>query len=334
MLKKIGINKRLILLIKIVVTITLCTIIIWKGNWTDIWKGLQASNLFFIVIVFLCMILGVMISTYKWQILLSIHGIHFDFGMLQRYYFTSVFFNNFLPTTIGGDSYRIYKTLENTHSRAGAVVAVFTERATGIWALLVLGFAGGIALFLQKNTDIPWLGIVLGTFGVLIVIPFIFVIFSKSVVPWVSARKNFPRILKKALEHFDDYRRQPGRTFQIILISIFYHLFALSWMVVLLKAIGATTSIYNLVVAVAISNLVAILPISINGIGLMDGSFIYVMGELGMNYEPALIFMLLVRTLLIPLSLIGGLFYLSDKKSIKTGDLRKKSIESIEESLS
>jgi hypothetical protein len=66
----------------------------------------------------------------------------------------------------------------------------------------------------------------------------------------------------------------------------------------------------------------------------MDGSFIYVAGRLGLNYESALMVMLLIRALVIPLSLIGGLFYLGEKRSLSLDDLRKEHIKSIGESVS
>jgi uncharacterized membrane protein YbhN (UPF0104 family) len=166
------------------------------------------------------------------------------------------------------------------------------------------------------------------------VLPLIFLLFSRGAVNWLLTKRTFPWKIRKTVEHFGDYRRQMTKSLQVILISIFFHLFTLSWMLILIRAIGAKFSIYKLVIAVTVSNLAAMLPISINGIGLMDGSFIYVAGRLGLNYEPALMVMLLIRALVIPLSLIGGLFYLGEKRSLSLADLRKEHTKSIGESVS
>jgi uncharacterized membrane protein YbhN (UPF0104 family) len=122
-----NIVKKLAFPIKLLVTIALSTLIIWKGDWGTIWKALQSSDPFLILCVFASMVFCVTISAFKWQLLLSIHGIHIDFGKLHKYYFTALFFNNFFPTNIGGDGYRIYKTLQNQHTKAGAIISVFTE---------------------------------------------------------------------------------------------------------------------------------------------------------------------------------------------------------------
>ena len=321
-------------LVKILVTVLLCAFIVWKGDWEVIWEAVQNLNPLLILCVFVCMTLCVTISALKWQILLSIHGISFDFGKLHRYYFTAMFFNNFLPTNIGGDGYRIYKTMQNPHSKAAAVISVLTERITGIWALLVLGLVGGTILFMQGTATIPELGGLLGFFGVFVAVVPIFLMFSRRTVTWLLAKKTFPHKIRKVLERFGDYRHHTFRTLQVILLSFFFHLFTLSWMLILIKAIGATSSVVKLVVAVAISNMVALLPISINGIGLMDGSFICVAGKFGMNYESALMVMVLIRALLIPLSLIGGMLYLRDKRRLKYHDFRREGIKSNERALS
>jgi hypothetical protein len=65
----------------------------------------------------------------------------------------------------------------------------------------------------------------------------------------------------------------------------------------------------------SISTLVALIPISINGYGLLDGSVIFLMMRFGVDYEIAVIFMVLVRGLQIPLSLIGGGVYLMDRRA-------------------
>lgn len=309
-----------------IVTITLCTFIIWKGDWSRIWYTLQNSNLFLIIIVFVCMVFCVTISTFKWKVLLSIHKNHFSFLVLHKYYFTSVFFNNFLPTNIGGDAYRIYKTLQNSHFRAGALIAVFMERITGIWALVILGSIGYIVICLQgiASNLLPW--VVLAFLVITMITSIACVIVLSRVMPKLLTNIRILWKLKRCMEHLGDYRYEPVKTLQVVLISFFFHVFTLAWMIVLIWALGADISIFKLVIAVMISNFVALLPVSINGIGVMDGAFVYVIGKYGLEYEHALMFMLFNRALVVPISLIGGIFYLRDKHSSKIVKLKEESL--------
>lgn len=325
-------SKRLVLTAKLLVTAGLCGFIVWKADWYTIWRALTNSDPLLILVVFAGMILSVSISALKWQILLKIHGELFKFNQLHKYYFTAVFFNNFLPSNIGGDTYRIYKTLRSSSSKTAAVLAVFNERLTGIGALIIFGFLGGGVVLLQASARMPELDVLIVVFGVIIAMALFGLIVSKYLTSWLLKQKRLPQKVRTLLEHLGDYRRHPYKTLQIIFISFFFHIFTFSWMMVLIYAVGTHFDYFKLMVVVAISNLVAVLPISINGIGLMDGSFIYAVGKFGMDYNYALMVMLLIRALLILLSLIGGLFYLKERKTLKIEKAHEQRTQSIEKS--
>lgn len=101
-------------------------------------------------------------------------------------------------------------------------------------------------------------------------------------------------------------------------------------MAILVRSVGASASFFELAVAVTISNLVAVLPISINGIGVLDGVYIFIMKDFGMEYELALMVMFLIRALVIPLSLAGGYFYLQDKSLYENTRMMGENIQSVQ----
>jgi hypothetical protein len=59
----------------------------------------------------------------------------------------------------------------------------------------------------------------------------------------------------------------------------------------------------------AVAGLATILPISINGIGVVEGSFAGAAVALGTDYEVALMVAVLIRLIVLPLSLIFGAIY-------------------------
>ena len=315
-------RSQILMLVKVFITLSLCGVIIWQGDWNKIWTAFRNANPFLIAVVFTGMLGGVAISAYKWQVVLSVHGIHYAFRQLQRYYYTSVFFNNFLPSNIGGDVYRIFQTMRSQPNRAGAVVAVVTERLTGIWALIALGALGGMWVYFSDPLHPVWILPALSVFSAVTLTPLVLLIFSRRVTAWCLAQPRFPQKLKNVLRLSEDYRRHYLKTLRIIGISFGFHLFTLTWMLLLAYIVGGQSSMSRLVLGFAICNLAALLPLSLNGIGLFDGSFIYIMVDLGMSFDAALMMMLVLRALLIPLSLIGGLFYLRDRRTISVDDLR------------
>ncbi len=71
-------------------------------------------------------------------------------------------------------------------------------------------------------------------------------------------------------------------------------------------------NLLELLIALVISNLVAVLPISINGLGVYEGTFMYLLGQYGVPYDVSVIPMILNRVLLVPISIVGASFYLLD----------------------
>lgn len=319
-------RKQFILTLKILVTLSLCGLILWQADWQKIAQTFRNADPALILTAFLCMVLNVSISAFKWMVLLKLHGEQFSFTKLRNYYFSAVFFNNFLPSSIGGDSYRIYKTYQRSTSKTAAILAVVSERLTGIIALVVLGLMGGIVVWFRSSVERTEIETVIVVFSVIIFVTAVLLIFSRQIFAWLINHPKFPGKIKTLLDHLGDYRRHPAMTCQVMGLSFFFHIFTFFWMLLLIAAVGGTLDVFSLVVAVAISNLVAVLPISINGIGLMDGSFIYVASRLGMDFSLALMVMLIIRALLIVLSLIGGIYYLKERKTLDINKIRQQTV--------
>lgn len=316
-------RKRLLLIAKLAVTLVLCSIIVWKADWERIGESLQRANGLLVGIVLVCMVLCVTISTYKWQLLLRIHGARFDFGWLHRLYFISMFFNNFLPTSIGGDGYRIYKTMGNERSKTSAFIAVFMERFSGIASLLIIGFCGGVIGHYIDANPLSWTAVLIGLIAAVVGAPFIFLAFSRRFMSWLVSLKKFPTVLRNVIDHFGDYRRESGTTAKVILVSFCFHFFTIWWLMTLVESVGGSIQYYDLAVVSAVLSVVAVIPLSINGLGLIDGTFIYIAGFYGVDYEIALMTMLLQRVLLLPISVAGGLFYFFDKQRAPTLEAEK-----------
>ena len=126
-----------------------------------------------------------------------------------------------------------------------------------------------------------------------------------------------PRLVKNIVEVQSDYQRQPFETILAITVSFLFHIMSLLRFVFLIEAVGGSISVYKLAVVVTISTVVGMLPISINGMGLTDGSFVYLAVKFGMDYEHALMVMLLTRAFLIPISLFGGFLYFKENHTSK-----------------
>lgn len=302
-------NRKLLFLIKLGVTTAIFSIILWSVDWNSIFQTLQNANILLITIVLILVTLSVTISALKWKLILSIHDIYFNFNILHQWYFVAMFLNNLLPSTIGGDGYRIFKTLENPRSKSCAVIAILVERLTGLLALLLLGYLGGIISFIQRRDDFSRFIILAGTACLIASVIVFYLFIHLRILRRLVSHKQCPEKLKYLLEYTEDYGKYPLRTIGIILISFIFQIHSLFFYWLLIFAIGQKLSIFSLAVTMALTNLIALLPISINGLGLIEGSFMYFTSFYGLDNETALVTALILRALLIPIGLIGGLVY-------------------------
>ena len=309
--EKASLRKRILLGTKLVVTIALYAFLIWKSDLGKLWETFRNLNLLLIPAIFILMLVSLSLSAYKWKVLLHIHNIHYGLWILHRYYFIGKSLSNILPTNIGGDAYRIYKTMNNSRSKSGAFVAVFSERITGILALMALGYIGSIATYYRYGDALSQSVMIGGSAGLVILVVVPYLLRRFKTLTWILTKKSCPKAIRHLADYGDDYGKNKNKSLWVIMISFIFHLHSLGLYWVLLYTVGATCDLSQLVFILAITTLIGLLPITINGIGSVDASFIYLIGQYGVGYEAALSAMLLVRGLTMLMSLVGVYFFLT-----------------------
>lgn len=305
--------KGVFLLVKLLVTLGLCAWIVGYVDWALFWAAVRDSKLWILGLVFAMRAGGLTISALKWQRLLVVQELRFGLGQLVRWYLTALFLTNFLPTSIGGDAYRVYKTWDNERARACALLAILAERLTGLLALLLLGYAAAIVTYAQGGDPVAAALIVLVTIALVAATFGTWLLLRLRLTERLAGTKKIPRILARipviVVGLLEDLHRHPRESVGIAAISFVFHLNKMLVVWLLLYALGATTNILELAVAVVAVEVIGLLPITLGGFGLVEGSFIYVMGHFGVGTETGLATMLLMRVLMVPLSLVGAYFY-------------------------
>jgi len=222
----------------------------------------------------------------------------------------------------------MYRIFHSLRSKAAAVIPVVIDRIIGILILFFLGFLAAIVSFYQHRNDISLLGIIVGFSGSFLFLLILCLLIQENSYNWLLKNHYIPSKMKKVIEHLGEYHRQQKTFFHFIAVSILFYLILFFYSLLLIRAIGEPCSVFSLSLVMMLSIVIATLPISINGIGLMDGSFIYLISKFGVAYESAVIFMLLYRALSTGISLLGGFSYYTTKDSFRVKDIRKASMQS------
>jgi uncharacterized protein (TIRG00374 family) len=238
-------------------------------------------------------------------------------GTLVRLYLIAMFFNNVLPSRFGGDVVRAYAASINVTSRTRSAAAVIMDRLVGAISVLLLGV---IAIVLNPSlipTQLKQLLVV----GLVVGLVVVGLLLTRTPVHNLGnyALAMFGRLpilgkrLGKRVEAAADavraYAGRPGLIAWALLISMAANGLSIINIYLYAVAVGADVKIAEAAVVAPVVMAVGLLPISINGLGTMELTFVLLLGLMGVDADVALAVAILQRLVRLGQSLIGGVLY-------------------------
>jgi uncharacterized membrane protein YbhN (UPF0104 family) len=288
-------------LLRLLVSISLLALLAWRADWTKIGAALAHLRIEFWFGAVVLYGLAQIVSALRWQQIAR--PLHFRQSLRQyiSYYFISMFFNLFLPTSVGGDVIRALYLKGQGGSRLAAFLSVFLDRLSGL--LVLLGLAGVALLFCPL--ELPrWVGLgVVGTITAALV-----AVASLPFLARTTARWDLSRRFVLALEL---YRHRPGVLLTSTTLSLVVQ--AINVVIVWLvgRAIAAPVPATYYWIVVPMVTLMTLLPISINGMGVREGGMILFLGPLGVDAATAMSLAFLWFSVFAAVSLLGAAIYLA-----------------------
>jgi len=251
------------------------------------------------------------IAAYRWFLIMRRIGSRKNFPFFLLSYYKGTFFNQGLPTSIGGDAVRVVDCSRDGHSVRDGFYGVFIDRFVGLAGLLILNIA---ALLLNNNILPSQVHFVLLTiltllFCGLIVLVFLyrFQLFRNS--KWLGM------IGQLSEKYYQVYASPISFAVQIGL-SVIIHLLAMIAFYVLGVGVGLAYPLQVYLVLVPPVVLLTILPVSLAGWGIREGAMIGFFLLIGADRSKVLTFSLLYGLLALASSLPGLFVYLVQKNRL------------------
>lgn len=256
---------------------------------------------------------SVISKVWRWGVVLRWRQVTVPRGYLLESYFISIFFNNFLPSGMGGDVVRAVETARDSGRGKESIVSVIIERASGMLALFAAGSVGAlfvptIPLGLGLLAHSLFLGAVVGIWALWLEVTGKLLSAVDRRLPQVA--RPFSGKLIRLYEEFRLYRHewrllatmlgQSSITLAVTLGSVYAVLLAFGEHV----PFGAFAAVFSIITAIDV------IPFSLNGLGLREGSYVYLLGLLGLASPVALGVALVVRLIVTLLALVGGVVFL------------------------
>lgn len=290
----------------------------------EVFSQISATNGFLFLILAVVLILAsILLMAIRWQILLNGYNTSFQLSRLFSYYLIGLFFNNFLPTSIGGDVIRIYKVVNDTDDRTVGFASVIIERMMGIAATLFMAI---VALFFISrqfhSSRLLYMSIAL-----FIMISLFFFIMTRNrpfklllrffdKFTFFSIGEKFNKLFE-AIHYFKNRRRV---FLYVFLLSLLSQIFIVFMNFLITRAFSIQVDLSYLFMVVPATILLTMLP-SINGVGVRDLGFVSLLGRVGVSDAAAI--SISTMNVLIPMlvSVAGAFLFATQKKKIKFGEI-------------
>ena len=300
--------------IKLSISVSLICWILRGTELGEIWSAINTANLPLVFVAFLLRFVGFYISALRWRLLLKTQGVKSSVPFLIQSYMVSAFFNNLLPSIVGGDAVRVYDSWRLGKNKANALAVVFVDRFLGLVALMLFALCG-LLIVDQLSASLPllplWMG--LGFLGMLLVIWIIFFP-SGKILSWLQGIrlpgwKKLQKILDKIVTAFLVFKGQKKALLSSLWLSILLQTNVVLDYFLIAKALNFDISLANFFLIIPLAIFIMMLPISINGIGLRESVFVFFFSAFGVVKYQAIAFSWLAYGLVILQGLLGGIVY-------------------------
>ena len=246
--------------LKIVISITLLIFVLSNIDTKKLISTFQKVDFFWLLLAFIFFNLSKIVSSIRLNYYFKDIGINLSFKENLILYYLGMFYNLFLPGGIGGDGYKIYLLRKKFQTPLISLInANLLDRLSGLIALLFL--ASILFWFSSFSKLYPILNI-FSIFMALFIYP-IFLYLHKKLY------KNFLTYIKETTIL--------GLIVQILqLICAFF----------IILSLPGNKNIFDFLTLFLISSVVAVLPLTIGGVGAREFTFLY--GLKLIDNEPSL----------------------------------------------
>jgi glycosyltransferase 2 family protein len=302
--------------IKILVSGALLYLALRKANFADLASRLDLTSAAWLFVAVAVVFLQIFVGVLRWRIVSVEAGAPLPLRQAMRYNVIGTFFNQTLPSSIGGDAVRLWLVARSGAGWRAATYSIFVDRAVGLIALAIMIVA-----------SLPWSShLIADAYGrsALTLLDFAalaggagFLVIGVLPWPWLKkwwATHHIHACSVIANRVIFSARNEPA----IVILSFLIHILAvvIAWCVV--QSISAPVAFEQTFLLIPPVMLITMLPISIAGWGVREATMGLAFGYAGLVTNEGVNISLLFGAVYFVAGAIGGLVWIfSAEKAAK-----------------
>jgi uncharacterized protein (TIRG00374 family) len=291
-------------------SVLLLAAVLWQASPHRLWEAVTALSAGWFLAALVVNLLAVLVMTERWRVLLVARGRHEPgFGWLLETTLVALLLGQVLPTAVGGDAVRAIDLSRRTGARAEAISSVLVDKIVGTGALVVLAAAGaaagggGIG-----GTTVLAIELAVG----LVCALSLAILFSRRARRGLRPLRPLARRLRveapaRALyDALHAYRGHPRALTWVFVLACVAQLLRVIVVALLAHGMGLSISFGTLLLLCPVLFLVTIVPVSLNGVGLREATFVVVLAGVAVAREDAFVLGLAFFAIGVLTALLGG----------------------------
>ncbi|MBN1353924.1 MAG: flippase-like domain-containing protein [Candidatus Omnitrophica bacterium] len=307
-------KSRFSIFLRIAVSIGLVALLIWgmRDKFPNVIATLTKTNLFMFLLAILLFAFNIaVLLSLRLKLLFDGEMLQIPFGKVSQLSFIGYFFNNFMPTAVGGDIVKAYYVNKHTGQTAKSFISVFMDRFIGLFTFMCIA-ALAIAVS-WSNIDFVLrkfiLIFVVCGIGLFIVILNDFI--AKIILNFLSKFKlwNIGDRLSKIYRAVHEYKNKKGLIISAMIISTLAQSLYFLTVYILARALNVNILMKTVFLLMPIVSVISMLP-SIGGLGLREGAIVAFFGPVIGSGDSLSVSILLLAMLLV-ISILGAVIYVS-----------------------
>ena len=312
-------HKKTRVAIKLAIPLFILGYLFYTRDLSELKVHILQTNPWIFFVSFLLLCIRNIIGAFRSRVLLNYKKLSYPLTVLAKYYFIGNFFYLVFLEILVRDHARGYYLYNSSEEKKEAISSIVVERFIGTASLMFLSIlsvlgAGFLGLNVLHNNIIK---IIFVTFllSCLFVILFFYERtdrFFKRLIPATASSKI--KTLVEFISEVITYNKAPSVLWYTFSISLLFQFIGVIATYLVALSINSTVPFIYFMILLPVVWFIGMIPVSIGGIGVREGSLVLLFSTVGMTDEMGIAIGLLWFVQNLGLGLIGGvLFYLEGK---------------------
>jgi uncharacterized membrane protein YbhN (UPF0104 family) len=268
----------LVFAIKLAAGFALVAFLLWHYELRSTFQLVRRERPILFLATVALYVAGQVMSAFRWRLLAALNGLGGRFSDYLAYYFIGMFTNVFVPGLVAGDALRALYLGRRQQKIGPAFASVMADRGIG---LLTLFWLAAVAALCTPRVQLP-VSVLRWTLAAGAVSLFAYVT-APMVAKWAGTNDRLNRLLAPIIP----YLCRPFALTPAIGLSALLQLSLATCQYLLGIGLGLDIALSTFVLTVPITNVIASLPITINGLGMREAGYLVLLGMAGVSKAQA-----------------------------------------------